>query len=557
MSRFARWATPALVAVLAWGCPGSITHAADEPAVESDSADARDVSAQVEVTFTGSLRGGADGAASIGVVIRNTSDEELTGRLVLVIDEAGINGLTMAENDGLIASGENCLELLPAAGKLKAGARTTSRRLELSAAEPLTVEARKSFAPQYRVLQVKAAAEPSPEPTTPVAQVEANIPGKNYTQTRLNQVMAIQDKYTAELMRHDGVFGTATAEDDNGNPVMVVYTQRHGIIKNLPSTEYEGVKVEQSVTGTSFRAGPAWRAERAQAASAVLDPLATIDDLPADPTALYDFPVPIGVSMFNDDDNLCAAGTLGCRIVFPDGTLGVLTNSHVGAQESDPSDAVIADPANGIPGDQWVQPGCLDSFFVRSNFAHLTDYQTFDILGVNYIDAAVGRIDFPNTGLVAARTPADGYGFPSRTPVAPKIGERVVKYGRTTGFRQGKIRGINANVIVAYTSDDIYFANQITVYGDNLLFGDAGDSGSLIVTEQGHHPVALLYAGGGFATLANPIQMVLDRFDIAIDDGTSTLPRLTPAGGNTSPGGNYSGRMGGAGGRLLPVPVQP
>lgn len=556
MPRFARGATPALIAALWLGCLETTVPADDATVATAETTDPRDVSAQVEVTFTGSLRGGADGVASIGVVVRNTSDAELTGRLVLVIDEVGINGLEMAENDGPLAAGDNCLELLPATGKLKAGARTTSRRLELTATQPLTAEARKSFAPQYRVLQVGASEEPQPE-TTAATQPEQNIPGKSYTQTRLNQVMAIQDKYTAELMRHEGVFGTATAEDDNGNPVIAVYTQRHGIIKNLPSSEYEGVKVEQSVTGTSFRAGPAWRAARAQSATAVLDPLATIDDLPADPTALYDFPVPIGVSMFNDDDNLCAAGTLGARIVFPDGTLGVLTNSHVGAQESDPSDAVIADPANGIPGDQWVQPGCLDGFFLRNNIAHLTDYQTFDILGVNYIDAAVGRIDFPNTGLVAARTPIDGYGFPSRTPVSPKINERVLKYGRTTGFREGKIRGINANVIVAYTSDDIFFANQITVYGDNLLFGDAGDSGSLIVTEQGHHPVALLYAGGGFATLGNPIQMVLDRFDIAIDDGTSTPPRATPAGGTTSPGGNYSGRMGGAGGRLLPVPIQP
>mgnify|MGYP002260553252 CR=1 FL=1 len=54
------------------------------------------------------------------------------------------------------------------------------------------------------------------------------------------------------------------------------------------------------------------------------------------------------------------------------------------------------------------------------------------------------------------------------------------------------------------------FENQIVT--GNMSQG--GDSGSLIVTQLGNNPVALLFAGSSTRTLANPLEPVLARFGV-------------------------------------------
>src|SRR5205823_4257550 len=49
-------------------------------------------------------------------------------------------------------------------------------------------------------------------------------------------------------------------------------------------------------------------------------------------------------------------------------------------------------------------------------------------------------------------------------------------------------------------------------------FSGGGDSGSLIVTDDGNlNPVALLFAGSSTVTIANRIDLVLNRFGVTID----------------------------------------
>jgi hypothetical protein len=350
--------------------------------------------------------------------------------------------------------------------------------------------------------------------------------------------MRIQERATAKLLETPGVFGTAVSEDEQGNLVVRVYTHRHGIIKQLPGT-VEGVGLDQKVTGASFRAGPEWTKVieiNGQKRVGGLPPEITPTPetphaggtitIPTDPTLRFDRPVPIGVSLFNHSDPICASGTLGCRIVFANGDLGILTNSHVGSRESLPTALPFAD--------RWTQPGCGDAGgdFAADIIATLVDFQALSLTStLNLMDAAVGRIDTPNRGLVTACTPPDGYGFPSRTPRAAQIGMRVQKFGRTTHHTHGKIEAINAIAPVLYGRGIITFSGQIDIASDHFAFGAGGDSGSLIVTEQGNHPVGLLFAGSGLQVLANPIQPVLNRFNIAIDDGSgrapdSTVPRV-------------------------------
>ncbi|MBT8395725.1 MAG: hypothetical protein KJN92_02110, partial [Gemmatimonadetes bacterium] len=54
-------------------------------------------------------------------------------------------------------------------------------------------------------------------------------------------------------------------------------------------------------------------------------------------------------------------------------------------------------------------------------------------------------------------------------------------------------------------------------------FSTGGDSGSLVVTKgllaADRRPVGLLFAGSSNNTIANPIDLVLDRFGVQVDGG--------------------------------------
>ena len=95
---------------------------------------------------------------------------------------------------------------------------------------------------------------------------------------------------------------------------------------------------------------------------------------------------------------------------------------------------------------------------------------------------------------------------------------RVMKYGRTTGQTKGKIYAINATVDVGYDSGVARFVDQIIVTPGGFSAG--GDSGSLVVTDDRkstRQPVGLLFAGSSLVTIANPIDLVLDRFGVTVD----------------------------------------
>ncbi len=93
------------------------------------------------------------------------------------------------------------------------------------------------------------------------------------------------------------------------------------------------------------------------------------------------------------------------------------------------------------------------------------------------------------------------------------------KYGRTTGHTVGKVSGINATIDVGYRVGTARFERQVVITGTRFSAG--GDSGSLIVTKgmllADRRPVGLLFAGTATTTIANPIDLVLDRFGIEID----------------------------------------
>ena len=309
-------------------------------------------------------------------------------------------------------------------------------------------------------------------------------------------VKDVQERNSDRLMAMDGVEGTAIGYNQNDRLAVKVFTAGPGV-RGIPQ-ELDGVPVQVVVTG-KFYALPKPPSPPGQAKK----------DEGVDPTARFDRPVPIGVSTGNVGE--ISAGTIGCRVIDGDNGDNVyaLSNNHVYALE------------NTAPnGSSVLQPGRYDDNVDYEDNVIGTLYAfeeiVFGPLGRNTIDAAIALCE----GTLDNATPDGGYGIPSSDPVSASIGQSVQKYGRTTGLTKGTVTAVNFNGNIGYSSGTAYFVGQIVITGTRGKFSNAGDSGSLIVTDDDDDdckPVGLLFAGGGPRTIANPIQPVLDAFRITID----------------------------------------
>ena len=314
----------------------------------------------------------------------------------------------------------------------------------------------------------------------------------------LEQAVAAQEAHTDALLARPGVVGTAVGLGADGRPVVKVYT-RSGRVGGLPHA-LDGVPVEVEVTG----------------------------DLVAQTHArgTWKRPVPTGVSIGSERLIVrggllyCTVGTLGARVIDGQGARYILSNAHVLALEgSQPYGAV---QEGSSTGDRILQPGRVDmpgcgtaSQIDAAVIGHLADYTPIELSrkASNTVDAAIA---FTDVSLVGTATPA-GY-TPGSGPVTAALGMPVKKFGRTTDLTRGKVTGLNATVVIRYDKGQARFVNQIVVQGAGGAFSAAGDSGSLIVTDDANNaPVALLFAGSSSTTIGNPIQAVLDAFGVEID----------------------------------------
>jgi hypothetical protein len=303
----------------------------------------------------------------------------------------------------------------------------------------------------------------------------------------LTRAVAVQRSQAAAWRIAPGIVGSGVGLTPGGQPVIEVFTTRPGV--TLPDT-LGGVRVHAVVTGMIV------------ARSATLR---------------YPRPVPIGVSTGLAD---FATGTLGARVT--NGTnVYVLSNNHVLAG---------VDMAN--IGDHILQPGPIEDGGVDPDdlIATLADAQQIDFSGApNTMDAAIA---LTTTADVGTATLPDGYGSPSSTTQPAAVGIPVQKYGRTTGYTTGSVNAVNVDVDVCYfplteticfPGFEAHYANQFSVPDGSVPFSASGDSGSLLVTQGSNNPVGLLFAGGEGLTIANPIDPILQRFDVTID-GTPSGP---------------------------------
>ena len=293
----------------------------------------------------------------------------------------------------------------------------------------------------------------------------------------LAKARAAKAKHEDKILDTPGVAGIGVGVNRAGKAVVKVYKERPDA--DVPAT-LDGVEVDSVTTG--------------------------IIEARSAPTDRFPRPVPIGVSAGLHD---FGSGTLGARVA--DGThVFALSNNHV-----------FAGINSASVGEAITQPGSADGGTDPvDRIGTLYAYQTinFSAGSTNTIDAAIALVSTANVGTT---TPDDGYGTPGTVTAHAFVGEPVQKYGRTTGLQLGAVAGTDVSVDVCYLLlfttclQQARFVNQISVTPGT--FSAAGDSGSLIVTQNGNQPVALLFAGGDGLTIGNPIDTVLQRFGVTIE----------------------------------------
>jgi hypothetical protein len=325
------------------------------------------------------------------------------------------------------------------------------------------------------------------------------------------------------LLRHGGVIGSGVSADAAGEPVVRLFT--------LPGA---GTDLPRAVGGFPVVVRETGRihALRGATCETAGDGVCATDER-------WPLPVPIGVSIGHP---AITAGTIGARVT--DGSqVYALSNNHV-----------LANSNLASVGDAALQPGPFDGGSAASGDAigTLADFEPIvfcDFLIIlplctvpNAFDAAIA---LSTPGELGVSTPlgafgsAVGYGTPNPAlhaaygdpstfgdeNLAQLLGTPVQKVGRTTGHTTGTIDTIQLSIQVCY--DEL--CTLVALFDDQLLvngaFSAGGDSGSLVVTDDGfRHPVGLLFAGGPNDTILSRIDLVLDRFAVTIDDGGTTAP---------------------------------
>lgn len=245
----------------------------------------------------------------------------------------------------------------------------------------------------------------------------------------------------------------------------------------------------------------------------------------ADHTARQPRPIQLGVSGGNATDianGFCCSGTLGALVT--DGVKQyVLSNTHVFA-----GDSVLG--GNGrvaAIGDEVNQAGLIDvgcQYNANDIVATVSDWAQ---IGAANIDAAIAEA---RAGQVSPDGAILEIGTIANTTVAPAVGQAVKKSGRTTGLTRSSISGLNATISVGYTDEcagnnfTVQYTGQILIGNKGSRFLNGGDSGSLMVEDVASNPraIGLLYAGSSSIAIANPIDDVLNHFNVTLVGGTAS-----------------------------------
>lgn len=195
------------------------------------------------------------------------------------------------------------------------------------------------------------------------------------------------------------------------------------------------------------------------------------------------------------------AGTLGAIVIDNETQARLaLTNFHVAAID-----------ATGRVGDRMVQPSRIEQGQVP-----LDEFgATLRLVLSDHVDGAVISIAEDRQASCGV---VDIGSMPGTKPAS--LGMAVRKRGRTTELTHGSVDGISFTVQLDYgpglgvrTLRDQVSITAAT--STDAVFSDHGDSGSVILDEQGF-VVALLFAGTGPNTIGNPFASVLQELNVSV-----------------------------------------
>jgi hypothetical protein len=131
------------------------------------------------------------------------------------------------------------------------------------------------------------------------------------------------------------------------------------------------------------------------------------------------------------------------------------------------------------------------------------------------VDAAIAKVT--NPALVTSWQGDNINGYDTPTAYAlPKTGMKVKKVGRTTGFTRGTIESLAfGSMKLPYKAEGfnatVYFRDFWFIRGDDdNAFALSGDSGSLVVSEDGNTALGLIFATNGQYACITPLNSIFD-----------------------------------------------
>lgn len=231
------------------------------------------------------------------------------------------------------------------------------------------------------------------------------------------------------------------------------------------------------------------------------------------------------------EEKLCCGSSCAPAAQDYSGTLGALIRKN-----DDPENVYILSNnhilsgCNQIPkGMPILSPSSKDGrpeAFPPTTISFLSEIDPLEFGDPGFItpcenDVAIAKLRTPDILSSWQGDPTYGFDTPDGV-VEPESRMRVKKFGRTSGLTFGSvlspIEQISLNFAINELSVKIWFQNVWMVKGINGgTFAKEGDSGSLVVTDNGTDAVGLLFAcsntkqGGSFGLII-PISRVLDLF---------------------------------------------
>jgi hypothetical protein len=160
---------------------------------------------------------------------------------------------------------------------------------------------------------------------------------------------------------------------------------------------------------------------------------------------------------------------------------------------------VIAANNSAAVGDEIIQPGKHDSGVVgKDTIALLHRWVPLLISDFNYVDGAIAEVKGGINWSSYVALYISHIGIPGPV-IEPRIGMRVEKTGRATGYTEGKITSARFSTKIKYPMGTLNFKNQIRT----TSMSKGGDSGSCLIEQGTNKTVGLLFAGSDAASYCN------------------------------------------------------